>query len=74
MDKPATIEPLELMPKSQWLAIRFIEVRAAILRRREADEVVPVEWLEEFFDLALSVLVVEKGDTETVVATGGEVK
>ena len=67
-----TIEPRELMPRSQWLAIRFIEVRAAIMRRRKSGECVPPDWFEEFFDLALDVIVVQQGDTETVVATGGK--
>ena len=73
MDKPPTIDPVDLLPRSQWLAIRFIEVRAAIMRRRDAGEDVPPEWFEEFFDLALAVIVVQQGDAETVIATGGTI-
>ena len=68
-DKPG-FAPVELMPRQQWLAIRFIAVRAAVLARREANREVPREWLDEFFDLALDVLVVHPGDGLPTIATG----
>ena len=64
------IEPVELMPRQQWLAIRFIAVRAAVLARREANREVPREWLDEFFDLSLDVLVVRDEDGLPTIATG----
>ena len=72
-DKAPTIEPVELMPRQQWLACRFIDVRAAIIRRRDSNQEVPREWLDEFFDLALAVIVVHSNDKECAVATGGTI-
>lgn len=71
-DKLPTIEPVELMPRQQWLACRFIDVRTAIIRRREAHSDVPREWLDEFFDLALAVIVVHPDDKKAAVAKGWE--
>jgi hypothetical protein len=71
-DKAPTIEPVEIMPRQQWLACRFIDVRAAIIRRRDSRLDVPREWLDEFFDLALAVIVVHPNDKQAAVTTGWE--
>jgi hypothetical protein len=64
------IEPVELMPRQQWLAIRFIAVRSAVLGKRRKRETVPAEWLDEFFDLSLDVLIVRDEDGLPTIATG----
>lgn len=48
MGKPT----LDLKPKQIWIEERFEEVCKAIAERYEALQIIPIEWIEEYNDLA----------------------
>lgn len=49
---PRTKPPIGLTPKRIWLSIRFNDIKSAIERYTSENHTIPIEWIEEYNELA----------------------